>query len=324
MGAHSHTLQAEKWLENVDLKEFRYIILVYYGGRKLSGFDRLIMPLSAEVWLVFGGSLLLMIVFVYLLKFLQQKVMIRFIFGNNNRMPCTNALAVIFGVAIDANVATRNFSRYYLACFLLYVLIIRTLYSSELFNILKNKAIFSNIRNFEELQQQRYRIYTRGPLLMVLHEIMPKNKLIFYSNLDYTDENLERDHKKIVTLPEDLYLWLHAKKSRNFQALNKPIFTVLACFHLRKHSYLLEKLKYLTNDLISSGITNRFKQRTLWSTALIDDDSGSDVGPLTFDALSGIFYLYLTLILLTIIIFGLELLSNRYAKLKPFIEYLNY
>lgn len=110
---------------------------------------KFVRPLSIQVWFAVGGIVLIASIVILLLK-LVPKDYYRRIIGKDLRDEFLNILIGFVGLSQTA-VPEKNFPRFMLMMFLIFCLIIRSLYLGSLFNMLKTEIRskeFVSIRDF--------------------------------------------------------------------------------------------------------------------------------------------------------------------------------
>jgi hypothetical protein len=122
-----------------------------------SSIQKLFMPFSVQLWVASSLALLTGLVVITLIEFRFKKLK-HLIIGSNIRAPFMEFAVGIFGGSSHV-LPHRNFARYLLAMFLIFCLVLRSVYQSELFRIMKEDKQ-TVIRNIDELMERKMTIYT--------------------------------------------------------------------------------------------------------------------------------------------------------------------
>lgn len=110
---------------------------------------KFVRPLSTEVWIALLGTVLLAAVMISLFKLIPKKSY-EIIIGKPLRNEYLNILIGFLGLS-QTPLPEKNFPRFLLMMFLIYCLIVRSLYLGSLFNMLKSEIRskeFTTIRDF--------------------------------------------------------------------------------------------------------------------------------------------------------------------------------
>lgn len=153
------------WLKGYRLKFFdatssyigEKIIFVIPPGSELTKFEKLIYPFSPAVW-----SMVLMCFmigcFVIFLINRRSKVIRNFVFGTGIPNPYWNVLIGFIGES-QPSLPRRNFARYLLMMFLLYSLVMRTLYQASYFDLLQSNRNHKEVETINEMLEQNFKFY---------------------------------------------------------------------------------------------------------------------------------------------------------------------
>lgn len=112
---------------------------------------KFIRPLSVDVWIALGVLVVIASVVILLVNFIPANYY-WMIFGKKMQNEFLNLLIGFIGLS-QTNLPERNFPRFLLMMFLLFCLVIRSLYLGSLFNMLKSEIFsteFSTINEFYE------------------------------------------------------------------------------------------------------------------------------------------------------------------------------
>lgn len=130
-----------------------FVSFVIPSGEELSGFEKLIFPFEAHVWLLtmicfFIGFVVILIVRCH------QKLVQFFVFGPI-RSPYYNMMVTFVGGA-QSVLPKTNFARFLLMVFLLYALVMRTLYQGAFYQLLRSNKHHKELQSIEEMVEKEY------------------------------------------------------------------------------------------------------------------------------------------------------------------------
>jgi hypothetical protein len=148
-----------------------YMTFTVPAGEPYTQLEKMFLMFDKATWICTGvtlGTLLLVIQIINLMSIKVQK----FVFGRDIRTPTLN-LADIFLNGGQNREPGRNFARFMLMFFVIWSLIIRTCYQSELYKNLQTDMRKPIIQSIDELNEQNFtHVYEEGD--EVFHEISSK------------------------------------------------------------------------------------------------------------------------------------------------------
>lgn len=153
------------WIKNHRLKYFdsttsftsESLIFVVPQGRTLAPLEKLIYPFNRRVWffivaIAFSGALVIFII-------QQQRKSIRtFVFGRNVRRPFMNMLTGYVGSSQNI-LPRRNFARFLLMMFLIYSMVIRTLYQGSYFQLMQSNRRHKEVQSIAEMIEKDFELF---------------------------------------------------------------------------------------------------------------------------------------------------------------------
>ena len=133
------------------------LVFLVPPGAKLTPFEKLIFPFTSVVWCMVLGVFLVGFVVIQILK--QQKLSVKnFIFGTRVKHPILNMFSGFIG-GMQNILPRRNFARFLLMCFLLYSLVVRTLYQALYFQLFQSEKTRRTVQTIDEIVSKNYKIY---------------------------------------------------------------------------------------------------------------------------------------------------------------------
>lgn len=137
------------------------IIFVVPPGSNFSPAEKLIYPFSMSFWMCIV-AVLLVAVFVITVARKQNENIRSFIFGRGVKTPIMNLVAGLLGGS-QRVLPCNNFARFILMVFLLFALIIRTLYQASYFNLVQSNKHHKELEKIDEIIDRGYEIlYKKG------------------------------------------------------------------------------------------------------------------------------------------------------------------
>ena len=146
-----------KYMSNSESYFAMPLILVIPPGAQLTAFGKLFRPFHNIVWIVLILTLLFGVLIIFIIN-LQSNEIKRFIFGMETSKPYFNMLIALAGGS-QTVLPSRNFARFLLMIFLLFCLVIRTLYQGALFQFLQIDDREKEAQTIDELMDKGFDFY---------------------------------------------------------------------------------------------------------------------------------------------------------------------
>lgn len=127
-------------------------------GRSFTSFEKLFIPFQMKVWILFTLVIILAICVILFVEGRGRKFRAIFI-GDNVKQPLMELLAALFGGSSHVE-PRKHHPRYLLMIFLLFCLVMRTLYQSGLFKFMQSDQKGSDVTSINEMIDERYTIYS--------------------------------------------------------------------------------------------------------------------------------------------------------------------
>lgn len=156
IGAYYLTLTRAKFMSFSSYSTSN-VILVIPKGIPLSSFEKLFSPFNFVLWGLLIATFIFGAFVIFLIRF-QKRSTQEFVFGTNTGNPYLNMLNIILNGSQNIE-PTRNFSRFLLMVFILFCIVIRTLYQAQVFKFLQTDQIHAEIQTIDELIAQHFDIY---------------------------------------------------------------------------------------------------------------------------------------------------------------------
>lgn len=153
------------WLKNNRKKFFDatnvyvndQIVFIVPPAREFTPFEKLFYPFKLQFWILIviwflAGSLV-----IFIVKHCSTKIQ-RFVFGSGVNFPYFNMFMGFFGGSQHI-LPKRNFARFLLMMFLMYSLVVRTLYQGSFYQLLQSGRHHRGIQSVNEIIERGFKIY---------------------------------------------------------------------------------------------------------------------------------------------------------------------
>ncbi|XP_073832588.1 uncharacterized protein [Musca autumnalis] len=298
-------------------------------GRPLSAFERLVKPFHFMVWICFSSTFFIGLICIFYIRIWAKTKVMLVVYGQGNRTPLTNFLAILLGGTIHKNLPQKNFARVILSIWILYTFVLRTSYTGELFKILQDGSMKNNLRTLEQVVANNYTIYTFGVLEKMLKSSLPRAKIRRFDDdgqnsksaiVDAISKPNSRVKKAVAVLEITSKYHNQMNPTRRIKILKERIMPGSLVFYMPPHSYLNKPTHFLILNIYGAGLIKRYIN---WQKPdLLTDEKGKFIC-LQLNVLLGLFAIYGLLLLLSFGVFILEVISQNFYRIGKIIDFLN-
>lgn len=139
------------------------IAFVIPPGSELTSFEKYAKPLSIETWVCLLITIAGALFVIFIVKKKPQNVQ-EFIFGRGVSDPYLNVFIALFGGS-QPTLPQKNFARYLLMMFLIFCLVMRTIYQGSLYRFLQSTISHKEVQSIDEMIQRDYKFYVVPSIL---------------------------------------------------------------------------------------------------------------------------------------------------------------
>ncbi|XP_062539195.1 uncharacterized protein LOC134207504 [Armigeres subalbatus] len=308
------------------------LVLAVPKGRPYTAFEKLVRPFQANVWwitvtMVIGAALIIGSVE------LRSRTIRNFVYGQQTRTPYLNLIQIFFGIGMH-HMPRRNFARTILFFWIYFCFVMRSLYQSALFRHLQQDSTFPPSRSFAEIDKtdalyyvvesgERYYEAFPDRLRRVRHLPQEKNNII--NRLEWM--TLHPGSPDVVQGCLDHmahHNWLFGRKGGRVDICPEFISTFTVAIYYPKKSMLTRQFDQQIQRIQASGLMS------YWINLYGDYDFRrveSNVGPeprqLSNGHLSVLYDMCVVLLGCSLVVFGLEVASQRSDWLKIVLDRLS-
>lgn len=288
------------------------MLLMIPPGDFLSPYEKLFYPFQFNVWislaLLVAGVLTFSSVYR---KFLEKSFNLGFI----------DFLLVVVGGSF-VRTSRKSYKRIVLATFLIFTLIMRTLYTAALFELITNDVKHQQIESIDEMIERKYNFYLYPAFLNFTNEtkISSRRVVIKASETEsYRLMTLNSKFKGAVVSSLDEVTYLNRLNYKNFTFLISREFFMTSQIvqYFPKNSLIAEAFDEIFGYYKAAGLVEK------WISKFMDMDfTKSNIptarapSPLTFHHLEAMFIFWVIGCTISLAIFIIERISNRINKLR--------
>lgn len=267
------------WLRAHRLKYFdtttsytsEHLSFVIPSGQKLTPMETLVFPFQIHVWLCILSCFAVGCLVIFMAN-TRNGTIRAFIIGRGVRHPNLNMFSAFIG-NVQKHVPKKNFARYLLTVFLLYSLVMRTLYQGSFYRILQSGMQKREVQTIQEMIDQNFTFYVYfSNLDSFIHTESVRDRVVSYSPEQFVSllnrTQSDPEFKGAVARSLTRLLYLNQLRSIDDKFLVcKETFVVVPCvIYTRKNFFLLDALNYKIEIFKSSGLLSYWYKKEVYSS----------------------------------------------------------
>lgn len=152
-----------KYIEATTSYIIETIIFVIPPGAELTSFEKYSKPLDVYTWMLLLATIFVAFIVIRYVKKMSEDTQ-EFVFGRGVGDPYLNVLAAVVGGS-QPTLPQRNFSRFLLLIFLLFCLVMRTVYQGSLYGFLKSTIRHKEVKSIDEMIDHDFEFYVVPSIL---------------------------------------------------------------------------------------------------------------------------------------------------------------
>ena len=150
-------------------------------GAPYTSFEKMFRPFHMHTWIAVILLYLAATTFITVIRCIKSKIIRNMVFGTRNQRPYLNMVEVFLGGTLkEETLPTKNFARTLLMIFILYSLIIRTVYQGSLVRNLQSENRKPSVANIDEMIEKSYTFYLKASRIEFIEQMPGKNMYSFY------------------------------------------------------------------------------------------------------------------------------------------------
>jgi hypothetical protein len=286
------------------------LLLIIPPGEIFSPYEKLVYPFHFNVWislaLLVAGVLTFSIVYR---KFLEKSFNLEFI----------DFLVVVVGGSFE-KISRKSYKRIVLATFLIFTLIMRTLYTAALFELITNDVQHKQIESIDEMIEKKYNFYLYPAFVQHTNETKISSRRVIIKESETTNYQLKTLNSKFkgaVVSSLDEVTYLNQLNYKNFTFLISREFLVTSPIvqYLQKNSLLVEGFDETLGYLKAAGLIEKWISKFMDINFIKSRISTARApSPLTFHHLEAMFIFWVIGCMTSLAIFIIEKILNRINK----------
>lgn len=158
LGFMALTLLRFQYMDSTDSFISFPFVLIVPPGQEFSPFQKLFRPFSVVVWIYVLTTFACGLTFMFIVQKFGNKFCKQIIFGEDNRAPYLKMMNVFFGGSLHV-LPQKSTPRILLSTFILYCIVIRTVYQGFLFTFLQSDDRQSPVMTMDDVLDRNFDVY---------------------------------------------------------------------------------------------------------------------------------------------------------------------
>jgi hypothetical protein len=320
LGFMALTLLRVKFMDSTaSFTSFPFVLIVP-RGMELSPFQKLFRPFKFIVWVLLVFSFLCGFTAIFLARRLCSHELKKKLFLEPHRAPYLNMMNVFFGGTLHV-LPSKSASRLLLATFVIYCLVMRTIYQGLLFKFLQADERQPPVMTVDELLEKNFQVFMQP--VYVEHskhmKFFARRQVIKDSQVEQLQQRtLDASFKGAVTSSLDEVLYLNMLNHRNFtyRVLPEYLYSFNIVIYFQRNSPYLRAFDEKMSLFKSAGLIDYWVSRYLNAAYLNMPEQVSEPKKLNLTQLRGGFQLWLMGCGVSFAIFVAEVIRGRIFSLS--------
>lgn len=267
------------WLRAHRLKYFdtttsytsEHLSFVIPAGQKLTAMETLAFPFQFYVWICILSCFAVGCLVIFMAN--TRDCTIRaLIIGHGIRHPSLNMFSAFIG-GIQRQVPKENFARFLLTVFLLYSLVMRTLYQGSFYRILQSGMQKREVQTIQEMIDKNFTLFVYHTNLdSFAHIESVQDRIVSYTPGQFLSllkrTQHESNFKGAVARSLTRLVYLNQFRTDDDKIIIcKESFLVIPCvIYTRKNFFLLDALNYKIEIFKSSGLLTYWYKKQVYAS----------------------------------------------------------
>jgi hypothetical protein len=234
------------------------IVFIVPPGKKFTALEKLVFPFKLATWFLILLVFVIGTSVIVIMKF-QSKAVRDFVLGTGIQVPMMNMIGGFLGLSLR-KLPGRNFARFLLMMFLMYSLVIRTVYQGSFYRLMKSNAKHREVQTINEMIKKDFKFCVH-----VGNEDLYQSTEISKKIFNKTVPEMRQIRPRVNNGSEEgsvyestmLGAFYHNDQNdaSNQRHICKEVFvTVPEVIYAKKDFFLITEINEKLNQLVSSGL----------------------------------------------------------------------
>lgn len=300
------------------------LVWIIPPGLRYTPLQKLMLPFEFPVWIYLMITITIGIIVIIFIN-IKIPQMRAFVYGVNVKHPFLNMAVVILG-SQQHRMPKRNFARFLIMNFMLFTLVLRSIYQGSLYRFLQSDGRQKEVQSVEEMLANDFTFYAfeastldliKGSSLEIFNKtkVYKKENFLLHTELN-GDEKIAglETIKNVVNANQGNTTIIYCKE---------PFMYINIVLYLQKHSYITKAFDENIKQLIAAGLMQQWIKvhhlEKYYKSVM--NRKNSIQKKLSLHQLSGAFYLLLFGGFVGCVSFVFELLCVRYKRITAKNKY---
>lgn len=314
LGFFGYNLLRHRYMSLSHNYHYSQLVMVVSPGEAYGSFEKLLLPFGSALWLVFifwlAGSILVISV-IYRTSITVQN----FVFGYRIRTPTLNLFNIMFGGSLS-RLPGRNFARFLLIMWIIYSLIIRTVYQQALFNFLHQSPNHSTVSTLTQLINGHYPIYLIPSEVYVfdnMPELQQQIRIIPSANIPQYDNAIRWGQlrgSRVSNYEKVLYDNSKFSDGRYFRMVRQRLYNYALSVAMRINSCLTKPFDDTILELNANGLVQAWVKKYIDRKYASVPEPVDELRKLSVGQLTGAFQVWMIGLCVGVLVFAIEVVKG--------------
>lgn len=261
-------------------------------GRPVTSFETLIRTFKLSVWICL--TLTLLVAIAVILVFKKQSIEVqKFVFGLNVHNPLFNLVAIVLGMS--TKLPGRNFARYLLMNFIMFCLVMRSIYQGGAYEFLQSNMNHKPVETIDDMVKEEFSFYVLNEFAKMLVQEKIEKSIVRSIDIEHTNETLlklkDPSFKGVVVFTLASFQYYNNLKENDFvfELCKQTLIRAPVVLYFQKGSFLKDVFNEKLDQLINAGLVE-YWHKTFLRRGTEKTKEGPKV--LSMNHLIGIFQIY--------------------------------
>lgn len=285
------------------------------SGRPFHPLESFLKPFQTSVWICLGVTFMALFIFIFVTGKTTSKNVQNLVFGKLISSPAMNFIAVAFGVPQN-RLPSMNFARFLLMCFIMFCVVMRSVYQGSLYRFLQSNMDQKAIETIDEMVKEDFSFYTFEANSNFLWEGGIKNSSIVSIeslNFEIMEKLKEPTFKGsfLRSKPKLMYLNHVNRYNYTYEFCQQRLINMPVVLYFQKASFLVEIVNDKLYQIISAGLIEHWDKE---HSKKIVRSNKTEPKVLRMSHLKGIFQIWFAMCFLSFLLFIVEKIKFRLKK----------
>lgn len=293
------------------------LVWIIPPGRRFMPIEKMLLPFEVPVWIFL---IITITIGIIVILFINTKLptMKPFVYGKNIHHPFLNMIIVVLG-SQQPRMPKRNFARFLIMNFLLFTLVLRSIYQGSLFRFLQSDGRHKEVQSVEEMIAKDFTFYAFEASTLDL--IKNSSIEVFNRTKSFKKENFlfhkELNGDEKIAALDTIKNVINANRGKlTINYCKEPFMYINIVLYLRKNSFIKKEFDESIKQLLAAGLIQQWIKIHHFEKYYknVQKRKNNSEKKLSLHQLSGAFYLLLFGGFVAFVVFICEFLCMKFKR----------